>query len=329
MSDIGRRQFITLLGGAAGAWPLAARAQQSAMPVIGYLSSRSPNEASHMIAAARRGLGQAGHVEGKNLAIEQRWAEGHYDRLPEFAADLVRRQVAVILAVSLNAVLAARSATATIPIIFTIGGDPVKAGLVTSLNRPGGNVTGLTLFSGTLFPKRLELLREFLPATAKIAVLVNPDNRNAETRLSDVQDAARVLGQQIHVVGASSERDFAAAFADAARQKAAALLISDDPYFSSRREQLVALTARHALPAIYSSREFADAGGLMSYGTSYTDVQRQAGIYAGQILKGAKPADLPVMLPTKFELVVNLKTAKAAGVAIPPSILLRADEVIE
>ena len=233
------------------------------------------------------------------------------------------------LASALNPALAAKSATTTIPIIFTIGGDPVTVGLVTSISRPSGNVTGLTLFSGTLFGKRLELLREVVPASGKIAVLVNPDNLNAETRLNDIQEAALAVGQRIVIVTASSERDFVTAFATVGQQEATALLVSDDPYFGSRRDQLIALTARHALPAIYSNREFAEAGGLMSYGTNYADVHRQAGIYTGQVLKGAKPADLPVMLPTKFELVVNLKTAKTVGVTIPTSLLLRADEVIE
>jgi putative tryptophan/tyrosine transport system substrate-binding protein len=326
---IRRREFIFALGGAGIAWPFAARAQQPAMPVVGYLSSRSPQDAEHLVAAFRRGLRQTGYVEGTNITIEYRWADGQYDRLQGLATDLVRREVAVICASSLNAALVAKSASATIPIIFTISGDPVTAGLVSSISRPEGNVTGFTLLSGTLFAKRLELLRELLPAPARIAVLVNPDNRNAETRLSDVQEAARAVGQQIDIVSASGDSDFAMAFADAARQRAAALLVSDDPYFSNRRELLAALTARHALPAIYSSREYAEAGGLMSYGTNYADVQRQAGLYAGQILKGAKPADLPVMLPMKFELVVNLRTARALGLEVPATLLARADEVIE
>jgi len=323
-----RREFITLLGGAA-AWPLAARAQQAAMPVVGMLSNRSPNEPVDPAAALRRGLSEAGYVEGRNVTIEYRWAEGQYERLPNLAADLVRQRVSVIVAYAINSALAAKSATGAIPIVFTIGGDPVTAGLVASLSRPDGNLTGLTMFSGTLFAKRLELLREIVPAAAKIGVLVNPDNRNAKARSSDVQEAANAIGQQIHIVKAREEADFATAFATLVQLHAGALLVSDDPYFSNRRERLVALSAQHGLPAIYSGREFPMAGGLMSYATNYAAVLQQAGVYAGRILQGAKPADLPVMQPTKFELVINLKTAKALGVTVRLTLQARADEVIE
>jgi len=329
MLDTRRRHFITLLGSAAVAWPLAARAQQSAMPVIGFLNSASPAPYAPMVAAFHQGLKETGHIEGQNVAIEYRWANAQYDRVPAMAADLADRRVAVIVA-NTPGVQAVKAATTTIPIVFTTGGDPMQLGLVASLSRPGGNVTGVTTLNVEVTPKRLELAHELLPTATIIAALVNPTNPNTEIELRGMHAAARALGLQLHVLHASSERDFAAVFAALPQLRAGVLVISGtDTFLISRSEQLAALTIRHAVPTIFQFREFIAAGGLMSYGGSITDSYRQAGIYAGRILKGEKPADLPVQQSAKVELMINLKTAKALGLTMPTALLVRADEVIE
>jgi putative ABC transport system substrate-binding protein len=329
MLDHRRREFITLLGGAAAAWPLAARAQQPAMPIIGLLDSRSPDGMTDRLRAFREGLKDSGYVERENVAIEYRWAENQLDRLPELAAELVRRQVAVIAATSTNPAFAAKAATTTTPIVFVVGEDPVRLGLVASLARPGGNLTGINILSGELTAKRLNLLREMVPGAARIAVLVNPANVMTENALRDVAAAARVMGLQIQVLNASTSGEIDAAFATFVRERPDAVFVGLDVFFISRRAQLVNLASRHALPATYHLREFAEAGGLMSYGTNIVDTFRQAGVYAGRILKGAKPADLPVVQSTKFELVINAWTARMLGLAVPPTLLSTADEVIE
>jgi putative ABC transport system substrate-binding protein len=327
-TQLRRREFITLLGGAA-AWPLAARAQQP-MPVIGFLRVTTAASAAHLMAAFRRGLGDLGFVEGRNVAIESRWADNQPDRLPALAADLVRRQVTVIVATDSQATLTSKEATATIPIVFVFGNDPVRLGVVTSLNRPDGNVTGVSFVNTDLGSKRLGLLDELVPTARLIAVLVDASNSEGESvTMRDAQVGARAIGRQIVVAKVAGERDFDLAFAKFVQQGAGALLVTGGPFFNGHRRRLAALAIRHALPAIYAVREYVEAGGLMSYGTSQTDAYRRAGAYAGRILKGAKPAELPVLLPTKFELVINLATAKALGLEVPPTLLARADEVIE
>ena len=323
-----RRTFITLLGGASVAWPLAARAQQ-AMPVIGFLDSSSADEYAPFLAAFRAGLGEAGFVEGHNVAVEYRWAEGHYDRLPALALELVRHPVAVLVATGITAARAARAETSTIPIVFNTGGDPVRFGLVASLNRPGGNVTGVASLGKVLVAKRFELLRELVPKADTIAFLVNPNNAVADLDSNDAQSAAAALGQQLIIVKAGDESDIDAAFATIARERGGGLLQQLDPFLQSRRDQLVALASRYRLPAVYERRDFAVAGGLASYGTSLRDALRLVGSYAGRALKGERPADLPVQQPVKFELVINLKTAKALGLTVPTIMQMTADEVIE
>jgi putative ABC transport system substrate-binding protein len=325
-----RREFITLVGGSAAAWPLAVGAQQSALPVVGYLSARSPAEAASVLAAFRQGLGESGYFEGKNVTIEYRWAEGHYDRLPVLAEELVRRGVAVIAATGGEpSPLAAKAATATLPIVFTIGGDPVAIGLVASLSRPGGNLTGTTIMAVDMVPKRLDFTCQLVPNATAIAMLINPNFPMALAEARGVQDAARTLGVQINVLNASSESEIDAAFANLIEQKVGALMVGTDPLLLGQRDQLARLAARHAIPTMYFLREFVQAGGLMSYGPDIRRGYRQAGVYTGYILKGTKPADLPVLLPTSFLLSVNLKTAKALGLTLPPTLLALADEVIE
>jgi putative ABC transport system substrate-binding protein len=325
-----RREFIALAGGAAVAWPLAARAQQKAVPVIGFVSSGSPGPFAPYVAAFHRGLSEAGYVEGQNVTLEYRWAENHNDRLPALAAELVGRKVDLIVSSgSLLAALAAKGATSTIPIVFPGISDPVAAGLVASLARPGGNLTGFSPFQFELMPKRLELLTELVPQARVIALLVNPDDPSAEGLIGDMQEAARTKAVQLPILKASTEGEIDTAFTTLVQLPAGALVVSPNPLFSSRRAQLVELASRHAVPAIYPWPELPAAGGLISYGANITALYRQAGIYAGRILKGEKPADLPVQQPTTFELVVNLKTAQALGLTVPPSILARADEVIE
>jgi ABC-type uncharacterized transport system substrate-binding protein len=323
-----RREFITLLGGAA-AWPLAARAEQPATPVVGYLDASSPGVSAPRVAVFRRGLAEAGYVEGRNVAIEYRWAEGQYDRLPALAEELVRRQVAVIVAGPIPAAVAAKAATATIPIVFYVAGDPVKLGLVASLARPGGNATGMNNFVAELGAKLLGLLRELLPTAVRIGLMVNPTNPNVEGVTKDVTAAALATGVQIEVVRASDSREIEVAFATLVRNRADALVVGADSFLTSRRLQLATLATRHAIPAVYVGREYVEAGGLMSYGTSVPEVYRQLGDYTGRILKGAKPAELPVVQSTKFEFVINLPTARALGLEIPLTLLGRADEVIE
>jgi putative ABC transport system substrate-binding protein len=324
-----RRDFITLLGGAAVAWPLAAHAQQAAMPVIGYLSALSEIQAAPMTAAFRRGLNETGFAEGRNVALEYRWAGGQYHLLPAKAAELVRRPVSLILAQAPPAALAAKAATATIPIVFVVGFDPVGAGLVAGLNHPGGNATGMTLISVVLGQKRLEMLRDISPKASVVAMLVNPLSPDAVPESGSVQMGLQSLGLQLAMFNASTPTEIDAAFAAIAARKPDALLVGTDPFFVNRRAQIVARAARLRIPAIYPFREFAEAGGLISYGTNIANSYRQAGIYAGRILKGAKPADLPVMQPTIFELVINLKTASVLGIEIPPTLHVRSDEVIE
>jgi len=330
MSGMRRREFVALLGGAAAAWPFAARAQQTAMPVIGFLSSASPDAYALRLHAFRQGLKEAEYVEGRNVEVEYRWSEGQNDKLPGLAAELVQHRVAVIVAAGGGpAATAAKKATATIPIVFGVAVDPVEAGLVASLNRPGGNSTGVTTLNVELGPKRLELLHELMPTATVVALLVNPTNASSEAISRELQAAARALGLQLHVQHASAERDFDAAFAALIRLRAGALVIGPDIFFLARSEQLAALTVRHAMPAIFQYRPFAAAGGLMSYGTDETEYYRLVGIYAGRVLKGEKPSDLPVQQATKVELIINLKTAKSLGITVPLPLIGRADEVIE
>jgi putative ABC transport system substrate-binding protein len=325
-----RRKFIKLIGGAAVVWPVTTRAQRSAMPVIGFLNGASPGPYAPYLAAFHGGLKENGFIEGRNVAIEYRWAEGHYDRFGELAADLVRRQVAVIVATgNPGGPIAAKMATTTIPIVFSIPDDPVQLGLVTSLARPGGNVTGITALVDLLAAKRLELIRDLISTATLIGILMNRTNASARAYAKDIRGAANLVGQQIENLDVGSEDEMDTAFATLARLHAGALLVVSDNFFVSRREKLVQLAARYAIPTIYENRDFTVAGGLMSYGASLVDVYRQVGVYVGRILMGTKPADLPVLQPTKFELVINVKTARALGLTIPPSLLSRADEVIE
>lgn len=324
-----RRKFIILLGGVA-AWPLVVRAQQPAMPLIGFLHSRAPEDTPNLTAAFHQGLKETSYVEGQNIGIEYRWAHNKHERLPGLATELVSRGVGLIAAFGGNvSALAAKAATATVPIVFAVGGDPVELGLVASLNRPGGNLTGVSMLVGLLGAKRLELMRELVRQPTTIAVLINPTNPSATIYTQDAERAAHAIGQQIQILNASNEREIEAAFVALAPLRAGAVLVTTDTLFVARREQLVALSARYGVPTIYEYRDFPAAGGLASYGPSIADVFRQVGIYAGRILKGTRPSDLPVLQPTKFELVINLKTAKALGLDVPPTLLARADEVIE
>jgi putative ABC transport system substrate-binding protein len=324
-----RREFITLFGGAAAAWPLAARAQQAAMPLIGFLSSRSPGELPHLLTAFGQGLYERGYVEGRNVMIEYRWGEGRYDRLSSLANELVQRRAAAIIAIALPAAVAAKAATKTIPILFFSGVDPVKAGLVASFNRPGSNLTGVSLVITELEAKRLELLRDLVPKVLVVSVLTNPSNPNTEVETEALVLATRALGLQMHIVKATSEGEIEAVFAAFAHQRPDALMIGSDPFFLSRHNQLVTLAATHAIPTMFFAREFVTAGGLISYGASLVNAFHELGAYAGKILSGAKPGELPVLQPTKFELIINLKTAKVLGLTVPPTLLARADEVIE
>jgi putative tryptophan/tyrosine transport system substrate-binding protein len=327
-----RREFITLLSGAAATWPLTARAQQAAIPVVGFLGSSSPDPSAHgpFAAALRQGLADAGYVEGRNVVIESRWAHGNFERLPSLADELVRHPVSVIATIGGDVVaIAAKKATSTIPVVFTSGGDPIQLGLVSSFNRPGGNVTGVSVITSVSFAKRLEMLREMVPGAAVIGLLVNRTNPSVNSQTEDIIGAARALNQRIVIANASAESDFEVALADLVQRGARALLVSPDVYYTGHREQLVAAVTRHQLPAIYQFREFAAAGGLMSYGASFSAAFRLAGAYVSRILKGEKPSDLPVQQPTTFELVINMKAAKTLGITVPPTMLARADEVIE
>jgi putative tryptophan/tyrosine transport system substrate-binding protein len=325
-----RRQFIVLLGGAAAAWPLTARAQQPAMPVVGFVNTRSADVSAHLIAAFNRGLAENGYLEGQTVRIEYRWANGQYARLPALATELASQRVAVLVATGGEpAAMAAKAASSSIPIVFAIGGDPVKLGLVASYNRPGGNATGINILTNELAGKRLGLLYELTPKVTSIGFLINPTMPIAETPLSDTQEAAHAIGVRLHVFRASTDSEIDLAFENVAKDHISALAVAADPFYNTRREKLVALAARHGVPALFQSREYPEAGGLMSYGINLADVYRQVGEYVGRILKGDKPANLPVAQPTKFELVINLKTAKTLGLEIPPTLLSRADEVIE
>jgi putative tryptophan/tyrosine transport system substrate-binding protein len=325
-----RREVITLLGSGAVAWPLAARAQQPAMPVVGFLGAPSAALYARYVSAVHQGLKEVGYIEHQNVAMEYRWADGQYDRLPALAADLVSRRVAVIVPIGgAPATVAAKAATSTIPIVFNLGADPIQLGLVANLNRPGGNITGIAMMALEIERKRMELLHELAPGSTSIAVLLNPANAQLQSQESEMQAAARVIGRQVLVLKASTEQEIEAAFAALARERAGALLIGADTFFVSEVMLFVVLTARYSIPSIYPFKSYVDAGGLMSYGPSLLDAYRQTGVYAGRVLKGEKPADLPIVQPTKFELVINLKTAKALGIEVPPMLLARADEVIE
>jgi putative ABC transport system substrate-binding protein len=325
-----RRAFIALLSGTAAAWPLAARAQQSAMPVIGFMSGRGPQDSAHLVSAFRQGLAETGFVEGQTVTIEFRWANGDYDRLPALAADLVSRKVAVLVGVGGDvAALAAKKATATIPVVFGMGADPVKAGLVASFNRPGGNATGFTLLTSEMESKRLGLLREIVPAVQLIGILVNPKFPSSSQELNDLELAAKGIGQRLFVASANDDAELDAALTSLGQQRVGALLVTAAPFFDTRLERIVGFAAQNRLPAIYQFREYAVAGGLISYGPNIVESYRNAGDYVGRILKGEKPADLPVLQPTKYDFVINLKTAKALGLAVPPTLLAEAGEVIE
>jgi putative ABC transport system substrate-binding protein len=325
-----RREFISLLGSAAAAWPMAAWAQQPTMPVVGFLSGRSLASDADLVAVFRRALGESGFVEGQNVAIEFRWADGRLDQLPALAAELIERKVAVLFAGASESLSSAlRVAAASVPVVFATGTDPVAANLIASLNRPGGNLTGVTVITAALWPKRLELLRELISPTPVIALLVNPNNVNTIPAIRELNDAARKIGQDVVVLDADAEREFEPAFASLTAKRASALVVADDALFAGRRARLIDLAARHAVPAIYGRREYPDAGGLISYGASTVDQYYRSGLYVGRILKGARPAELPFLQPTKFDLVLNLKTAKALSLSVPASLLARADEVIE